>query len=170
MFALTTLNLLIREPHPDDVGDDVNDDDVDDGGGGSNNEDDDLDEDDGAASPPPDAVYEEEEDEDEPNGGDGDAADRVGSAHDPAAAAADGSGDISEDQVFHHSADDHPSASDIFGKKHRPLVRKLYPDITGLVISHTLFFCLLLEFVQGVHVSLLSVSPSPSTFTTSLKY
>ena len=81
---------MIREPHPDDVGDEVNDDDVDDGGG-SNNEDDDLDEDDGAASPPPDAVYEEEEDEDEPNGGgggeDGDA-DRVGSAHDPAAAAA----------------------------------------------------------------------------------
>ena len=131
MFALTTLNLLIREPHPDDVGDDVNDDDVDDGGGGSNNEDDDLDEDDGAASPPPDAVYEEEEDEDEPNGGDGDAADRVGSAHDPAAAAA---GDIAEDQEFHH---DHPSAPDIFGKKHRPLVRKLYPDITGLVINHS---------------------------------
>ena len=128
---------LIREPHPDDVGDEVNDDDVDDGGG-SNNEDDDLDEDDGAASPPPDAVYEEEEDEDEPNGGgggeDGDA-DRVGSAHDPSAAAADG-GDIAEDQVFHHS-DDHPSAPDIFGKKHRPLVRKLYPDITGLVINHS---------------------------------
>ena len=128
---------MIREPHPDDVGDEVNDDDVDDGGG-SNNEDDDLDEDDGAASPPPDAVYEEEEDEDEPNGGgggeDGDA-DRVGSAHDPSAAAADG-GDIAEDQVFHHS-DDHPSAPDIFGKKHRPLVRKLYPDITGLVINHS---------------------------------
>ena len=126
---------MIREPHPDDVGDDVNDDD--DGGGGSNNEDDlDLDEDDGAASPPPDAVYEEEEDEDEPNGGgeDGDTADRVGSAHNPAAAA-DGS-DIAEDQVFHHS-DDHPSAPDIFGKKHRPLVRKLYPDITGLVINHS---------------------------------
>ena len=126
---------MIREPHPDDVGEEVNDDDVDDGGG-SNNEDDDLDEDDGAASPPPDAVYEEEEDEDEPNGGggeDGDA-DRVGSAHDPAAAA-DG-GDIAEDQVFHHT-DDHPSAPDIFGKKHRPLVRKLYPDITGLVINHS---------------------------------